>query len=105
MRDNCVKVLPRSYAVQILNVSREKTSIQASQRRMERKLKELNATLDQERIQHVEQRDQVNIKICIQNFLWSFLLFDCWLNAKCGNSNDLRNKRNILTFIRYLAES
>lgn len=32
---------------------------------MERKLKELNATLDQERNQHVEQRDQVNIQICI----------------------------------------
>lgn len=88
MRDNCVKVLPRSYAVQILNVSREKTSIQASQRRMERKLKELNATLDQERIQHVEQRDQVDIF--------------CFLIA---GSNDLRDKRNILTFIRYLAES
>lgn len=42
-----------------LNVLREKSSILASQRRMERKLKELNATLDQERIQHVEQRDQV----------------------------------------------
>lgn len=38
---------------------REKASIQASQRRMERKLKELNATLDQERNQHAEQRDQV----------------------------------------------
>lgn len=42
-----------------MNVLREKSSILASQRRMERKLKELNATLDQERIQHVEQRDQV----------------------------------------------
>lgn len=43
----------------LVNVLREKSSILASQRRMERKLKELNATLDQERIQHVEQRDQV----------------------------------------------
>lgn len=42
---------------------REKASIQASHRRNERKLKELNATLDQERSQHVEQRDQVNIDI------------------------------------------
>ncbi|XP_037549243.1 cingulin isoform X2 [Nematolebias whitei] len=39
---------------------REKSSIQASQRRMERKVKELNATLDQERSQHVEQRDQID---------------------------------------------
>lgn len=37
---------------------------------MERKLKELNATLDQERSQHVEQRDQVNSEICISNFHW-----------------------------------
>ncbi|XP_053303181.1 cingulin isoform X1 [Pleuronectes platessa] len=42
---------------------REKASIQASQRRMERKLKELNATLDQERIQHVEQRDQLSLRV------------------------------------------
>lgn len=59
--------MPLSNTVQIHIISREKSSIQASQRRMERKLKELNATLDQERSQHVEQRDQVNIKICIQN--------------------------------------
>lgn len=45
----------------LVNVLREKSSILASQRRMERKLKELNATLDQERIQHVEQRDQVPV--------------------------------------------
>ncbi|KAM4725114.1 cingulin isoform 3-T3 [Anableps anableps] len=43
---------------------REKTSIQASQRRVERKLKELNATLDQERSQHIEQRDQ-RLIICL----------------------------------------
>ncbi|XP_034456264.1 cingulin isoform X3 [Hippoglossus hippoglossus] len=42
---------------------REKASIQASQRRMERKLKELNATLDQERTQHVEQRDQLSLRV------------------------------------------
>ncbi|KAM9738187.1 cingulin isoform 1-T2 [Menidia menidia] len=42
---------------------REKGSIQASQRRMERKLKELNATLDQERSQHVEQRDQLSLRV------------------------------------------
>lgn len=42
---------------------REKNSIQASQRRMERKLKELNATLDQERSQHVEQRDQLSLRV------------------------------------------
>ncbi|XP_019119704.1 cingulin isoform X1 [Larimichthys crocea] len=42
---------------------REKTSIQASQRRMERKLKDLNATLDQERSQHIEQRDQLSLRV------------------------------------------
>ncbi|XP_029919489.1 cingulin isoform X2 [Myripristis murdjan] len=42
---------------------REKASIQASQRRMERKLKELNATLDQERNQHAEQRDQLSLRV------------------------------------------
>uniref|UniRef100_A0A1A7XHE7 Cingulin b n=1 Tax=Iconisemion striatum TaxID=60296 RepID=A0A1A7XHE7_9TELE len=42
---------------------REKSSIQASQRRTERKLKELNATLDQERSQHVEQKDQLTLRV------------------------------------------
>lgn len=42
---------------------REKSSIQASQRRMERKLKEVNATLDQERSQHIEQRDQLTLRV------------------------------------------
>ncbi|XP_078146515.1 cingulin isoform X1 [Centroberyx gerrardi] len=42
---------------------REKASIQASQRRMERKLKDLNATLDQERNQHAEQRDQLSLRV------------------------------------------
>lgn len=32
----------------------------ASQRRLERKLKDLNMTLDEERLAHTEQRDQVN---------------------------------------------
>ncbi|KAI3358680.1 hypothetical protein L3Q82_015088 [Scortum barcoo] len=42
---------------------REKATILGSQRRMERKLKELNATLDQERSQHVEQRDQLSLRV------------------------------------------
>ncbi|XP_077404610.1 cingulin isoform X2 [Vanacampus margaritifer] len=42
---------------------REKSSIQASQRRTERKLKEVNATVDQERIQHVEQKDQLTLRV------------------------------------------
>lgn len=42
---------------------REKSSILASQRRTERKLKEVNATLDQERSQHVEQRDQLTLRV------------------------------------------
>uniref|UniRef100_A0A672Z068 Cingulin-like n=1 Tax=Sphaeramia orbicularis TaxID=375764 RepID=A0A672Z068_9TELE len=42
---------------------REKASIQAAQRRTERKLKEVNATLDQERNQHVEQRDQLSLRV------------------------------------------
>lgn len=54
-----VSCMKKKKKQKILNISREKSSILASQRRMERKLKELNATLDQERTQHVEQRDQV----------------------------------------------
>ncbi|XP_034016280.1 LOW QUALITY PROTEIN: cingulin [Thalassophryne amazonica] len=42
---------------------REKASIQSSHRRMERKLKELNATLDQERNQHIEQKDQLSLRV------------------------------------------
>ncbi|TNN40835.1 Cingulin [Liparis tanakae] len=42
---------------------REKATIHASQRRLERKLKELNVTLDQERSQHVEQRDQLSLRV------------------------------------------
>lgn len=42
---------------------REKASIHASQRRTERKLKEVNAALDQERHQHAEQRDQLLLRV------------------------------------------
>ncbi|KAJ8000331.1 hypothetical protein DPEC_G00203720 [Dallia pectoralis] len=42
---------------------REKLSIQSSQRRVERKLKEMVATLDQERNQHAEQRDQLSLRV------------------------------------------
>uniref|UniRef100_A0A3P9L008 Cingulin b n=1 Tax=Oryzias latipes TaxID=8090 RepID=A0A3P9L008_ORYLA len=42
---------------------REKATIQASLRRTERKLKDVTATLDQERSQHVEQRDQLSLRV------------------------------------------
>ncbi|XP_027010732.1 cingulin isoform X2 [Tachysurus fulvidraco] len=42
---------------------REKSSIQAAQRRIERKFKEVNATLDQERKQHSEKRDQLSLRV------------------------------------------
>ncbi|XP_058260953.1 cingulin isoform X2 [Hemibagrus wyckioides] len=42
---------------------REKSSILGAQRRIERKLKEVNATLDQERNQHAEQRDQLSLRV------------------------------------------
>ncbi|KAJ8383812.1 hypothetical protein AAFF_G00214990 [Aldrovandia affinis] len=42
---------------------REKNSILSSQRRAERKLKELNITLDEERQQHSEQRDQMALRM------------------------------------------
>ncbi|KAF7686193.1 cingulin isoform X1 [Silurus meridionalis] len=42
---------------------REKSSIQAAQRRMERKLKDVSATLDLERNQHAEQRDQLALRV------------------------------------------
>lgn len=61
----CCYSIPCEF--RIISPHREKSSIQASQRRMERKLKELNATLDQERSQHVEQRDQVHIRTSTQN--------------------------------------
>lgn len=43
----------------LLYMLREKNSVLASQRRAERKLKELNLMLDEERQTHTEQRDQV----------------------------------------------
>ncbi|XP_034553977.1 cingulin isoform X2 [Notolabrus celidotus] len=42
---------------------REKNSVVASQRRLERKLKELSLTLDEERQTHTEQRDQIALKV------------------------------------------
>ncbi|KAF6723508.1 Cingulin [Oryzias melastigma] len=42
---------------------REKATIQASLRRTERKLKEVTTTLDQERSQHTEQRDQLSLRV------------------------------------------
>uniref|UniRef100_A0A8C0Y5Z7 Cingulin n=1 Tax=Cyprinus carpio carpio TaxID=630221 RepID=A0A8C0Y5Z7_CYPCA len=42
---------------------REKNSVVSSQRRLERKLKELNITLDEERHQHTEQRDQLTLRV------------------------------------------
>ncbi|XP_013865149.1 cingulin [Austrofundulus limnaeus] len=42
---------------------REKNSVLASQRRLERKLKELNMTLDEERHAHTEQRDQLTLRV------------------------------------------
>ncbi|XP_071767322.2 cingulin [Centroberyx gerrardi] len=42
---------------------REKNSMVASQRRFERKLKDLNMTLDEERHQHTEQRDQLTLRV------------------------------------------
>lgn len=43
-----------------LCVKREKNSVLASQRRLERKLKELNMAMEEERETHTEQRDQVS---------------------------------------------
>ncbi|XP_058603760.1 cingulin isoform X1 [Onychostoma macrolepis] len=42
---------------------REKNSVLSSQRRLERKLKELNITLDEERHQHTEQKDQLTLRV------------------------------------------
>ncbi|XP_077453734.1 cingulin isoform X1 [Stigmatopora argus] len=42
---------------------REKNSLLASQRRLERKLKELNIMLDEERETHTEQKDQLVLKV------------------------------------------
>ncbi|XP_026145544.1 cingulin isoform X2 [Carassius auratus] len=42
---------------------KEKNTILAAQRRMDRKLKDVTATLDQERSQHAEQRDQLSLRV------------------------------------------
>ncbi|XP_076009945.1 cingulin isoform X2 [Genypterus blacodes] len=42
---------------------REKNTVLASQRRLERKLKELTMTLDEEKQQHTEQRDQLTLRV------------------------------------------
>ncbi|XP_058610361.1 cingulin isoform X2 [Onychostoma macrolepis] len=42
---------------------KEKNTILAAQRRMDRKLKDVTATLDQERNQHAEQRDQLSLRV------------------------------------------
>uniref|UniRef100_A0A3B4A0L1 Cingulin n=1 Tax=Periophthalmus magnuspinnatus TaxID=409849 RepID=A0A3B4A0L1_9GOBI len=42
---------------------REKNTVLATQRRLERKLKDLNMTLDEERHNHSEQRDQLALKV------------------------------------------
>ncbi|XP_018621367.1 cingulin-like isoform X2 [Scleropages formosus] len=47
----------------LLSEEREKISFQAAQRRLERKLKELNITLDEERHRHSEQRDQMALRV------------------------------------------
>ncbi|KAK5862280.1 hypothetical protein PBY51_017692 [Eleginops maclovinus] len=48
---------------QLRNEEREKNSILASQRRLERKLKDLNMTLDEEKETHTEQRDQLALRV------------------------------------------
>ncbi|KAK2910223.1 cingulin isoform X2 [Channa argus] len=45
------------------NEEREKNSVLAAQRRLERKLKDLNMTLDEERQTHNEQRDQLALRV------------------------------------------
>ncbi|XP_037310057.1 cingulin isoform X3 [Pungitius pungitius] len=42
---------------------REKNSVLASQRRLERKLKDLSLTLDEEKQTHTEQRDQLTLRV------------------------------------------
>ncbi|XP_061838558.1 cingulin [Nerophis lumbriciformis] len=48
---------------QIRSEEREKNSSLASQRRLERKLKELDMMLDEERQAHIEQKDQLSLKV------------------------------------------
>ncbi|XP_038146143.1 cingulin isoform X3 [Cyprinodon tularosa] len=45
------------------NEEREKNNMLSTQRRLERKLKDLNMTLDEERQAHTEQRDQLTLKV------------------------------------------
>ncbi|XP_073677986.1 cingulin isoform X2 [Garra rufa] len=42
---------------------KEKNTILAAQKRLDRKLKEVTVTLDQERNQHAEQRDQLSLRV------------------------------------------
>lgn len=58
----------------------------ASQRRLERKLKELNMTLDEERQTHTEQKDQVFT-----------LTSDCMSTFEPGNVSQ-SNKCNLILF-------
>ncbi|XP_061145268.1 cingulin [Syngnathus typhle] len=48
---------------QLRTEDREKNSILASQRRLERKLKELNMVMDEERETHTNQKDQLTLKV------------------------------------------
>lgn len=70
---------------------REKSSIQSAQRRLERKLKEVNITLDEERNRHAEQKEQVKMSSgsgavgarrvrpggCSAAFSWCVHVFHC----------------------------
>ncbi|KAJ8273515.1 hypothetical protein GJAV_G00102490 [Gymnothorax javanicus] len=47
----------------LLSEEREKTSLLSAQRRLERKLKELNITLEEERQRHFEQKDQLALRV------------------------------------------
>ncbi|XP_034409828.1 cingulin isoform X2 [Cyclopterus lumpus] len=47
----------------LMSEEREKNSVLASQRRLERKLKDLNMILDEEKQTHTEQRDQLTLRV------------------------------------------
>ncbi|XP_056300577.1 cingulin isoform X2 [Pseudoliparis swirei] len=47
----------------LMSEEREKSSVLASQRRLERKLKDLNMMLDEEKQTHTEQRDQLTLRV------------------------------------------
>ncbi|TNN75753.1 Cingulin [Liparis tanakae] len=47
----------------LVSEEREKSSVLASQRRLERKLKDLNMMLDEEKQTHTEQRDQLTLRV------------------------------------------